>query len=100
MSNQEPSRGDVVAALSIPAFMSAASRQTGSQLRHLISERLQAAGMDVVVVTANGIGASRPYPGAEIVWQHRLGGEFRRHLVSWTIGQAAETGAQGDCWLG
>ena len=89
MSKQEPTRGDVVAALSIPTFMTTASHLTGSQLRQLVAERLATAGLDVVVIAVNGIGASLPFPGAELVWQHRTGGEFRRQVVSWNIGQTA-----------
>lgn len=89
MSKQEPTRGEVVAALSIPAFMTTASHLTGSQLRHLVAERLAIAGLDVVVIAVNGIGASLPFPGAELVWQHRSGGEFKRQVLSWNIGQTA-----------
>lgn len=89
MSNQEPTRSDIVAALGVPTFVLAASRLSGSALRGLISERLHAAGIDVVVVAANAIGSVQPYPGAELVWQPQSGGDFRRHLVSWTIGQPA-----------
>lgn len=90
MSNMEPTRSDFVAALGNPVFVAAASLETGSQLRRLVSERLRAHGIEVVVVAANVIGALPPFPGAEIIWQPALGGEFRRQLVRWTKDQTAE----------
>lgn len=89
MSSQEPTRRDIVAALSNPAFMSSAALLTGTTLRDTVAKRLRSVGLEVVVVAANGVGSTRPYPGAEVVWQHRSGGEFRRHLVSWRVGKTA-----------
>lgn len=87
MSNHNPTRAELVAALRHSEFVGAASKVTGSLLRNIVAQQFEAAGLDVVVVAANGVGAKVPFPGAEIVWQKRSGGEFKRNLISWDTGE-------------
>jgi hypothetical protein len=99
MAGIEALSGEINAALGSPNFVALAARLTGGFLRQIVARQLTEAGIDVVVIAANGVGDGSPYREAEIIWQLPEGGDFVRQRIKWELAPwafARDAAGRGD----
>ncbi len=82
-------RADITAALCNPNFSAVAARLTGGYLRQVVANKLIDEDVDVVVISASGIGSTPPFREAEIIWQLPKGGEFQHQTLRWDLAPGA-----------